>query len=208
MFGFLRQYQDQVYDALRSISEAAIAEATSALVEVHRRRGTIFVLCPPEDSSSVEHFVRELSQGMNPGLGGAQVAGGSARSPAAGFRLVQVLGSPRQIVAWQNDWAYEDIYAEQIRGRIRRGDVVLAISRRGDTANVVNALQAARALGAVTISLVGGKGSGIREASDITLHAGTEQPEQVEAIQTIVEHMLCVALQRALAEPAEVRPAV
>ena len=189
MFGYLNQYEDQVYDALRSVSEAAIAEAASALADVYRRRGTLFVLCPPEDGADVDRFVHEL---------GRDIGGGPS-----GFRLVELFGSPRQIVAWQNDWAYEDIYAEQMRGRIRRGDAVIAVTRRGDTANVVHALQAARALGARTIALVGAAGTAVHDVADITLRVGSEQAGQVQAAQMMLEQMLCAALQRVLAQAAE-----
>lgn len=196
----IHQYADEVHDALQNVPEGRIMEGAQALLAVHRRRGTVFVLCPPEESDSVNHFVRELASGIGVG-------------PFA-FRLVRLYGSPAQVVAWQNDWAYEDIYAEQMRGVIRRGDAVIAISRRGENLNMVRALQAARRAGATTIAIVGYDGGLMKDVADIVLHVPAHQAEQVEDAEAMLEHVLCITLRRLLGQvrseavPSEAVPAL
>lgn len=185
MLDSIETYRREVSSALSSVSGARIMEAVQALLAVHRRRGTIFVLCPPEDSEAASHFVRALADGIGAG-------------PFA-FRLVQLYGSPGQVVAWQHDWAYEDIYCEQMRGVIRQGDCVVAISRRGDSLSVVRALEAARRAGAATIALVGPGGEPVAQAADIRLDIRAGQAEQVEDVLVMLEHMLCHTLRRLLA---------
>ncbi len=188
MSRLIDQYQHGVYDALRTVPEARIVEAVGALLDVHRQQGTVFVLCPPEDQAAVDHFTRELAQGIGAG--------------PFGFRLVQLFGSPRDIIAWQNDWAYEDVYAEQMRGVVRRGDVVIAVARRGDSASIRRALEAAKLRAARTIAIVGFAGDSIREVADICLYVHSDRSEHVEDVQMMLEHMLCAALRRALSQTA------
>jgi len=176
----VEQYRRQLYAALQAVPEAQIMRAAEVLLEAHRRRSAIFVLCPPEDGGTVGHFVHEL-------------AGGIGNGPFA-FRLVRLYGSPGEIVAWQNDWACEEIYSEQMRGVIRPGDVVTAISHRGQAPGMVRALQAARRSGARTIVLAGPEGSQLEEQADICLRVEAGRAEQVEDVELMLEHMLCVTL--------------
>jgi D-sedoheptulose 7-phosphate isomerase len=178
------RYREQTHAALSSVPDAQIMAAIQALRQVHERRGTIFVLCPPEDGTNVGHFVRELNEGIGAG-------------PFA-FRLVRLYGAPGQIIAWQNDWAYEDLYAEQMRGTIRNGDLVIAISARGDSLGMARALQAARRAGAQTVALVGYGGGEIKQYADICLHIQSDETARVEESQMALEHLLCDALRQSL----------
>lgn len=187
MLDSIETYRREVYSALSSVSGARIMEAVQALLAVHRRRGTIFVLCPPEDSEAGSLFVRELAQGIGAG-------------PFA-FRLVRLYGAASQVIAWQNDWAYEDIYAEQMRGVIRQGDVVVAVSRQGESPAMVRALQSAARAGATSIAITGFDGGSLSQVAHISLHVEARRAEQVEDVQVMLQHMLCSALRRAIQEP-------
>lgn len=184
MVGIIDQYRSQVQQALESVPQARIMEAVAALLEVHRRRGTVFVLCPPEDAGTVEPLVRELAQG-------------AASGPFA-FRLVRLYGTPGQVVAWQSEWAYEDVYVEQMRGVIRPGDVVLAVSRQGQSMGMVRALLAARRSGATTIAIVGYDGGMVKDVAAICLHVQSSRPEQIQDAQVMLEHTLSYTLRRLL----------
>ncbi len=184
MTSLIDEYRDQVHQAAHTVSAEQVLQAAHALLEVHRRRGTVFVLCPPEDGEAARHFVNSLEQGI--GAGPFQ------------FRLVRLYGAPGDIIAWQNDWAHEDIYAQQMRGEIHPGDAVIALSRRGQSLGLVRALQAARRSGATTLAIVGSDGGAIGSLADVTLHVQSERLEQVEDVQVMLAHMLCMSLRRLL----------
>lgn len=59
------------------------------------------------------------------------------------------------MTAYANDVADDMIYAQQVLGYGRKGDLLVAISTSGNSANIVNAVKAAKALGVVTIALTG-----------------------------------------------------
>ena len=56
------------------------------------------------------------------------------------------------LTAWSNDYSYETVFSRQVEALARRGDIVWGISTSGNSANVVRAFEAARAIGATTSS--------------------------------------------------------
>ena len=184
MSSTIEAYRDEVHQAAATVPASRISEAARALLDVHRRQGTVFVLCPPEDGESVRHFVHGLEQGIGAG--------------PFRFRLVSLYGAPSQVVAWQNDWAYEDVYARQMHGEIRAGDAVIAVSRRGQGLGLVRALQVARRAGAATLAVVGFDGGEVKGLADVCLHVRCSRLEQVDDVQMMLAHMLCAELRRLL----------
>jgi len=180
----IAQYQSQVHDALCTVSTEPIVEALEALRQVHGRRGTVFVLSPPEGGGTAERLAQELERG---------IAAGPFR-----FLLVRLPGTPRLVASWQNDWAYEDIYVRQLQGVAHPGDVAMAISPQGQSAGLARGLETARRAGAVGIGMVGFDGGLLREASNICLHVRCERVEQVEDVQLMLVHILSVTLRRLL----------
>lgn len=192
MLALIDQYQGEVYGALRTVPAERIVEALVALQDVDRRRGTVFVLCPPSDGENARRLAEELERGV--------------RAGSFGFRVVRVSGLPGQIAAWQNDWAYEDIYAQQLQGLAGRGDLVIAISRQGQAPGPARALQAARHSGAESLAIVGHDGGLLGESANICLHIQSQQAEQVEDVELMLVHILSVGLRRLVRQspqPAE-----
>lgn len=59
------------------------------------------------------------------------------------------------LTAIVDDCAYAEVFARQLRGVGRRGDLLVGLSTSGNSANVVKALEAAREIGVVTVPLTG-----------------------------------------------------
>jgi phosphoheptose isomerase len=192
MQGIVDEYRRQVYEAVASVPEADLLRAVDALLAVHQRRATIFVLCPPEEAENALRLARVLEEGTDAG-------------PFA-FRLVRLHGVPRDVASWQASWAYEDIYAEQLCEGLRQSDTVVAVSRRGQALGLANALRAARHAGATTIALVGFDGGAVKDEADVCLHVRSDRAEQVDDVHTILVHMLCISLRRRLSAVPGVAP--
>ena len=102
------------------------------------------------------------------------------------------------VTAYGNDRASELAFAQQILGYGRAGDVLLAISTSGNSANVVHAARIARLLGLAVISLTGEGGGRLRELSDILLNVPSGITYQIQELHLPVYHALCLALEKEL----------
>ena len=102
------------------------------------------------------------------------------------------------VTAYGNDRASELAFAQQVLGYGRAGDVLLAISTSGNSANVVHAARIARLLGLAVISLTGEGGGRLRELSDILLNVPSGITYQIQELHLPVYHALCLALEKEL----------
>ncbi|GAA4956072.1 D-sedoheptulose 7-phosphate isomerase [Nonomuraea thailandensis] len=89
-----------------------------------------------------------------------------------------------------NDYAYDDVFARQVRALARPGDVVAAFTTSGNSPNVVSALEAARTNGAVTVLFGGGDGGAAAKHADHVLLAPSSETPRIQEIHTLMLHMI------------------
>ena len=95
------------------------------------------------------------------------------------------------VTAIGNDYAFEQVFARQVEALGRPGDVLVALSTSGNSANVLAAVAAARAAGANTIGLTGAAGGRMREACDVLIAVPATRTARVQELHIAVGHALC-----------------
>lgn len=93
-----------------------------------------------------------------------------------------------------NDYSYNEIFSKQIRALGNQGDVLLAISTSGNSANVVQAIQAAHDRGMKVVSLTGrdgGKMAGLAAPGDVEVRVPAESTARIQEVHLLVIHALC-----------------
>jgi type III pantothenate kinase len=105
-------------------------------------------------------------------------------------------GDTSALTAIANDYGIEEMYARQVRGHGRRGDVLLALSTSGRSENVLAAVRAARQAGMTTWALTGAQGSPLADACDEALCLGGASAATTQELHLVAVHVLCGALDR------------
>lgn len=100
------------------------------------------------------------------------------------------------ITAIANDTGFEMIYAQQVFGLARSGDVLLAISTSGNSEDVINALLAAKAMGVKTIGLTGTTGAKMSEFCDLCINVKGSNTHEIQELHLPVYHTLCKMLEQ------------
>lgn len=95
-----------------------------------------------------------------------------------------------------NDYGYENVFVEQLHNLVDAGDVVVAISASGNSANVLKAVSLATERGAITVGLCGYAGGTLAKIVDYAIVAENDCIEQVEDIHLILEHMITSAMRQ------------
>ena len=106
------------------------------------------------------------------------------------------------LTAFANDVSWETAFAQQVLGLGRPGDVLIALSTSGNSANCVNAALVARAKGMKVISLTGRAGSRLSALSDAAVRVPETETYRVQELHLPVYHALCAAVEEALFSPA------
>jgi D-sedoheptulose 7-phosphate isomerase len=90
-----------------------------------------------------------------------------------------------------NDYGFERVFARQIEALGRAGDVACGITTSGRSANVVAALEAAKARGLVTIALTGGDGGAVGRAAAIHVNVPSAVTARVQEVHRTLLHVIC-----------------
>jgi D-sedoheptulose 7-phosphate isomerase len=104
------------------------------------------------------------------------------------------------ITAIANDWEYAEVFARQVRGLARTGDVVVGISTSGRSPNVLRGLDAGRQSGATTIGFTGANGHAMSDHSDICFLAPATTTSRIQELSLLAWHSICELAERELVE--------
>ncbi|HPX88891.1 MAG TPA: SIS domain-containing protein [Methylophilaceae bacterium] len=94
-----------------------------------------------------------------------------------------------------NDYGYDYIFARQIEALCRPEDLVIGITTSGNSANVVRAIEAAKAIGATTVGLTGGTGGKLKDLCDFSLVIPSSVTARIQEAHIFVGHSLCEILE-------------
>src|SRR5438876_3677528 len=135
---------------------APVARAGVLLAESLKNGGKALACGNGGSAADAQHFAAELVNRFE-----------AERPPLAGIALTT---DSLTLTSIANDYAYQQVFAKQVRAIGRRGDVLLAISTSGNSGNVVEAMHAAREIGVRIIALTGnggGKMAGLLSSEDV-----------------------------------------
>ena len=102
------------------------------------------------------------------------------------------------ITAGGNDIGFENIFARNVEGLGRKGDVLIGISTSGNSPNILNALAKAKEMGIKTIGLLGKTGGKMKDACDISVRIPSENVQRIQESHITVGHILCEIVEREL----------
>lgn len=102
------------------------------------------------------------------------------------------------LTAYGNDYGFEGVFARLVEAFGERGDVLVALSTSGDSANVVAAAQRARARGLATVGLLGRGGGALAAECDTALIVPSDDTGRIQEVHAVVGHALAQAVEDAL----------
>jgi D-sedoheptulose 7-phosphate isomerase len=97
-----------------------------------------------------------------------------------------------------NDYSYEDVFAKQVEGHVKIGDVVIGISTSGNSKNVIKAVKKARELGGVSIGFTGAKGGLLKNEVDICLNIPSDDTPRIQEGYMLAGHIICELVEKEL----------
>ena len=105
------------------------------------------------------------------------------------------------LTAVANDYSFEQIFAKQVRALGAKGDVLLAISTSGNSANVIAAIEAAHEREMRVVALTGKGGGRIGELlapADVHLCVPHARTARIQEVHLLMIHCLCDAIDATL----------
>lgn len=111
-----------------------------------------------------------------------------------GLAAIALTTDSSALTSIANDYAFEQVFARQVRALGRPGDLLLAISTSGHSSNVLAAMTAARELGMITVTLTGRDGGFIASQlgeHDLEIRASALATARIQEVHILTIHCLC-----------------
>ena len=170
-------YIDHEVETLRALDKDAINDALNLLLETMEKGNTVFVFGNGGSSATASHFQNDFNKGVS-------------EHTEKKFNFLCLNDNVATVMAVANDIGFEEVFRFQLRGHIKPGDVVLAISGSGNLKNVINAVEYAKEQGCRVIGLTGFGGGKLRQLADVSLHAPINSMQITEDIHMIFDHLM------------------
>lgn len=100
------------------------------------------------------------------------------------------------LTAAGNDLGFEQIFARQVEALAQPGDVLLALSTSGASANVLLGAEAGRAKGTFVAGLTGESGGALRKRCDLLINVPSQDSQRIQEAHITIGHILCALVER------------
>jgi D-sedoheptulose 7-phosphate isomerase len=114
------------------------------------------------------------------------------------LNAISLTDNSSSVSAIGNDYAYDQVFARQIRALGRAGDVAIGLSTSGRSQNVIEGLRAARAGGLRTAALTGADGGDLPGIAELCLRMPVHETARVQECSMLVGHTVCELVEASL----------
>ncbi len=172
-----KSYFEELKVVLDKLDHKQIDKFAQVIWSAHQKGKTIFFVGNGGSASTATHFAADI--GKNVGVR---------------IKAVSLCDNTAWVMALGNDLSYEDIFVEQLKNFAKKGDVVVAISGSGNSANVVKTLKYASKIGCKTVGMLGFSGGKMRTMVDVPVLVPVDHYGYVEGVHSEIQHFVVEAL--------------
>jgi D-sedoheptulose 7-phosphate isomerase len=112
-----------------------------------------------------------------------------------GMPAISLVSQTALSTAFSNDNAPDLVFAQQVLGYGKKGDIFFGITTSGNSKNVVYAAEVAKALGLTVIGLTGESGGKMKDISDILINVPEKETFKVQELHLPIYHIICLCLE-------------
>ena len=152
-------------------------KAVKCVVDSYKNDGRIYIAGNGGSAADAQHLAAEFVSRL-----------GRERGPLAAEALTV---DSSTITAIGNDYGYDEIFARQIAGKMRPGDVFLAITTSGNSPNILRALEQCAELSSPSIVFTGRDGGKAKALTDYCVITSGESTATIQELHIVLAHSLC-----------------
>jgi D-sedoheptulose 7-phosphate isomerase len=173
---------DLKYSAAEVLSKP-IADAVHAIVGCITAGGKVLACGNGGSAADAQHFAAEFI--------------GRFERERPGLAAIALTTDSSIMTAIGNDYDFDSIFSKQVQALGQPGDVLLAISTSGNSANVLAAVEAARAKDMTVVAMTGRKGGRMNDLltdTDVHICVPHERTARIQEVHLLTLHCLCDAV--------------
>jgi D-sedoheptulose 7-phosphate isomerase len=163
---------------------ATARQIAAAIIAALRAGNKLLIIGNGGSAADAQHIAAEII--------------GRYKQDRPGYAAIALTTDTSALTAIANDYGFEQVFARQVTGLGRRGDVLLALSTSGRSPNILTALRTARENGIVTVGFTGAKGKTLGELCDHLFVSPSDDTPVVQQIHLTVAHAICDEIEQAM----------
>ncbi|HOO99822.1 MAG TPA: SIS domain-containing protein [Bacteroidales bacterium] len=161
-----------------------ILKVSEAIVEAIKKGNKLLLAGNGGSAADAQHFAAEFVNRFT--------------FDRPGIPAIALTTDTSVLTAVANDYSFSEVFTRQLTTLGNAGDVFMAISTSGKSANIVRALEAAREKDIVTIGLTGSTGSEMERLCNICLIVPSNETARIQEAHILIIHIICLLVEEQL----------
>ncbi|MHC3993760.1 D-sedoheptulose 7-phosphate isomerase [Thiomicrolovo sp. ZZH C-3] len=161
-----------------------IEKAATACVEAYRRGNKTLLAGNGGSAADAQHIAAELV--------------GRYGFDRPSIPSLALTTDTSNLTAIGNDYGYDKVFSRQLEGMGVEGDIFFGISTSGNSQNIVNAFESAKAKGITTVALVGRDGGKMGQMADIAIIVPSNATPRIQESHILIGHIICDVIEKEL----------
>ena len=193
---FVNQYLQELGSISRRISQEEINSAIELLYMAWKEERQVFLAGNGGSAPTATHLACDLAKFTS--------VEGKKR-----FRAISLVDNTPLVSALTNDLGWENVYVEQLKNLMKKGDVFVAISVHGGSGadmaapwsqNLLKAAKYMKENGGKVVALAGFDGGALKQMADACIVVPINSTPQVEGFHSVLSHLICARLRELIGE--------
>ncbi len=180
----LLQKKEMIDGLLDSRYMESVEEAGKLLVKTLKNGGKILLAGNGGSAADAQHFAGEMI--------------GRFMFDRAALPALSLCTDPSVVSCIANDYGYEAVFARQLEGLGKKGDVFVPVSTSGNSENLIQAVVSAKKMGISSVGFLGKDGGQLKEMCDISIIIPSNDTPRIQEFHTFTTHVLCDYLERCM----------
>ena len=174
----------ELFEAIRREMGPAISRGAEMMIDTLRRGGKLLICGNGGSAADAQHFAAELV--------------GRLQRERKALAAIALTTDTSILTAVGNDYGFAKVFRRQVEAWGEPGDLLLAISTSGNSPNVLEAIDAARAQGMQVLSLAGRSGGEMDGLSDLALVMPARSSQHIQEGHIAIIHIWCALVEESL----------
>ena len=181
--GSLREHID-TFERMRATCSAEVDACADLILETLNVGGKILLCGNGGSAADAQHIAAEFV--------------GRFEAERRALPAIALTTDTSALTAISNDYSFERVFARQVEALVRPGDLLIALSTSGDSANIVAAVMAARKHGGKVIGMTGQRGKKLASLCDRCIIIPSARTARIQEAHITVAHVWCEIVDKKL----------
>lgn len=173
----IKDYISLEIETLKNLDVDAIDAAMQLIMEAYSDNKRIYIFGNGGSSATASHYQNDFNKGISEYVD-------------IKFNFTCLNDNIATVMAIANDIGFEEVFRFQLINKLEEGDLIIAISGSGNSANVINAVEYAKEQGNKVIGMTGYDGGKLKQLSDVSLHADVMSMQVTEDVHMVFDHLI------------------